>query len=158
MKIEMRDGTTVYADTPEEAAAFYKALGISSAPVIRPVNEEAQLADESVRVRRFFESINSNGRKFLVSLIAHKNGIKGDRFADLTGFSADKFGGIMGGMAKQAENQTLRRETFIISEMRAAGTERYRFLAPGPLLLKYEIDLHRIMKKEGPSEAISVGA
>lgn len=158
MKIEMRDGTTVYADTPEEAAAFYKALGISSAPVIRPLNGEAQLADESVRVRRFFESINCNGRKFLVSLIAHKNGVKGERFAELTGFSVDKFGGIMGGMAKQAETQTLRRETFIISEMRADGTDRYRFLLPGPLLLKYEIDLHRIIKKEEQAEAISMGA
>lgn len=159
MRIEIKDGVPiVYPDTVEEGAAFIKAFGGTQLPQMRPVNIEAQIADESERVKRFFTSINANGRKFLVSLISYKNGIKGEKLAELTGFSADKFGGIMGGMAKQAENQTLRRDAFIVSEMRTAGTERYRFLAPGPLLLKYEIELARIMKKEGQPETASMGA
>jgi hypothetical protein len=159
MKIELRNGTMIHVDSAEELAAALKVIGTEKMPEKKSVIDAvAQLADEGERVKAFFRSINPNARKFMVALIAYKNGVKGERFAESSGFSSEKFGGIMGGIEKHATNQELKRESFIISEQRIEGTSRYRFLAPGKMLLKYEIDLNKTIIQERESEAISVGA
>jgi hypothetical protein len=159
MKIELKNGTLIHVDSAEELAAALKVVGDREPEKkVVVVDAVAQHADETERVRAFFRNINANARKFMVALIAYKSGIKGERFAEASGFSTDKFGGIMGGIEKHATNQNLRREHFIISEQRIEGTSRYRFLAPGKMLLRYEIDLAKAIKQAGESEAISVGA
>ena len=100
------------------------------------------------RVRAFYRAFNPNARKFLSLLIAHKDGIKGEQFAQTSGFSVNKFGGIMGGMEKMAKYQKLKREQFIQSTQRISGNARFRWLTPGKLLLRYELELKRIRMED----------
>lgn len=166
MKIELKDGTFIHVNSADELAEALKVIGganpqVNAEPERKPLDLDAQLADEGQRVRAVFSSVNRNARKFMAELLPHKTGLRGDAFSDLTGFSSDKFGGMMGGVSKCAENQRLRRDQFIVSDQRSAGTERVRFLTSGKLLLKYEFDLRKVMQQKGEVEgkpAVSMGA
>jgi hypothetical protein len=161
MKIELKDGTMIHVDSAEELAQALKVIGGEPKSERKSLDLEAQRADEGQRVRAVFLSINPNARKFMAHLLTNRKGIKGERFVELSGFSSDKFGGIMGGVKKCAENQELRRDQFIISEQKVEGTERLRILAPGQMLLKYEFDFRKILAQKAEAEIlseVSVGA
>ncbi len=161
MRIELKNGTMIHVDSAEELAEALKVIGgdtTEARPERKPVDLEAQLADEGQRVRAVFSSVNANARKFMAVLLTNKKGISGDRFAELSGLTSEKFGGIMGGVSKCAENQKLKRDQFIVSAQKMQGTERTRFLEPGKMLLKYEFDFRKVLAQKGETEAISVGA
>jgi hypothetical protein len=161
MKIAIKeDGPFLYVDTIEEAVEVLKKLSEVQEPKKREIDIVAEMANETERVRAFFSSINPNARKLLANLIPFREGIRSVTFEQITGFSRDKFGGFMGGMEKLADKQKLKREQFMISEMRTEGTERVRYFQPGKMLVKYELELRKLMKKEDASvgETISMGA
>jgi hypothetical protein len=114
--------------------------------------------EEGIRVGRLFRSVNPNARKFMMYLLAFPNGVEGGKFAEDSKFAVEKFGGIMGGIQKLAEGQKLKRDQFVVSAQRSLGTARFRWLAPGKLLLKYQFDLRKAAKEDGGTEQISMGA
>lgn len=161
MKIELKDGTIIHLDSAGELAHVLKVIGGREKSESSPVDLEAQRLDEGQRVRAVFLSVNPNARKFMAILLAHRKGLTGERFAELSGITSDKFGGIMGGVRKCAENQEMERDQFIISEQKMQKTERTRFLEPGKMLLKYESDFQRILSQKGEGQKVlelSVGA
>jgi hypothetical protein len=164
MKIELKDGTLIHVDDQVElrnalTVVTELGLGIKRNPPKSNSTSDDLADNEMERVRAFFKSINPNARKFLFLLIAHKEGVRGTQFAQMSGFSVNKFGGIMGGMEKMAKHQKLKGEQFIQSTQRISGTARYRWLSPGRLLLKYEMELQKIRKEDtGEIEAVSMGA
>lgn len=95
-----------------------------------------RLENSADDVSQFFLSINENARKLLLILLKHENGVRGDQFASETGVASEKFGGIFGGASKIAKKNGLKIKQFVVSEMIVKGTERYRFLKPGRLLLE----------------------
>lgn len=112
---------------------------------------------EGERVGDLLRHVNANARKFMFELLATPAGISGDDFSENTGIKQNRFGGIMGGIQKLAEHRRLSREQFIVSTQKTVGTERLRWLMPGPLLMQYQFELRKIMKDDG-TKLISMGA
>jgi hypothetical protein len=155
IKVVLREGGPyVMVNTVEEAAALLKAVEPAKAEVS---SDMQQRTPEAEKVKRFYASINANARKFLGVLVSHRTGISGVAFAQESGITSDKFGGTMGGMKKIAEGLDLRREDFVLSGIKTEGTSRYRLLTPGPLLVKYEAELARVMNPRA-LRTISLGA
>ncbi len=157
MKIELPSGAMIHLDSAEELETALRVLQ-GNKLVSKTIDPTAKQADEEQRVRALFQNINQNARKFLVTLAGFPNGIQGEEFAEKSGFSSYTWGGTMGGIKKQAELQSLHRESFVISEMRSQQAKRYRYLVPGPLLIKFEIELHKITKKREDKGQIAMGA
>src|SRR5581483_5008336 len=124
------------ADTPEENASLLRLMGAPVAPakttgtILAPKNEEDA-------VTQFFAAINDNSRKFLAALARHMNGVRAEEFGEETGFTTDKFGGILGGASKLAKKYQLNFSQFVVSEMRNEKHMRFRFLRPGEMLVKH---------------------
>ena len=161
MRIELKDGLTIHVENGKELAEVLEVLaktGPKKSPEKSATTVDDLMANETERVRAFFQNVNPNARKFMALLLAHSNGIKGERFAELSGFKVNTFGGIMGGIEKIATSQKLKRIQFIASTQKIQGAARFRWLAPGKLLIKYEIELRKIMSEEVESQIVSVGA
>jgi hypothetical protein len=58
------------------------------------------------------------------------------------------FGGILGGISKNADKYGFKTKSFVISEMRFEGARRFRHFQPGPLLLKHSTLLAEWVKAE----------
>jgi hypothetical protein len=145
----------VSADTPEEAAKFVQMLRAKTAQVQFPILGKTR--DEGEAMHTFWEGINSNARDFLSHLMNHPDGVRGDQFSEEIGAPVDKFGGVLGGASKIAKRTNLRFGQIVISEMKTKGTERYRWLVPGPLLLKYGRELSSGVHLKMPTR-ITMGA
>src|SRR2546430_1066880 len=101
MRIELKDGPTIHVENGKELAEVLEVLAKTwpkrpSEKSPTPVDD--LIANETERVRAFFRNVNQNARKFMALLLAHREGIKGERFAELSGFKVNTFGGIMGGI------------------------------------------------------------
>ena len=136
------------ADTIEEVAALLKlrSNGHSARPT--SLGTATPLFEREDRVLHFFDEINDNARRLLVALLKHERGIRGERFAEETGLTSDKFGGIFGGASKIAKNLGLKIEQFVISDFVVKSSERYRFYKPGKLLLEYGDVLKKAEKED----------
>jgi len=128
------------ADTAEEAAAL---LRLMSQPTVtaKTATVAPVIRNEDDAVTQFVSAINDNSRKFLAALSKHPNGVKAEQFGEETGFTTDKFGGILGGASKLAKKYNLDFGTFVVSEMRNEKSMRFRFLMPGPMLIKHALKL-----------------
>jgi hypothetical protein len=160
MKIEY-DGKLIHVANAEElgeALAVLEKMEHKKESEKKSVNLESTTVEEGIRVGRLFRSVNPNARKFMAHLLAFPNGVKGDKFAEESKFAVEKFGGIMGGIQKLAEGQKLKRDQFVMSTQKSEGTTRFRWLAPGKLLLKYQFELRKSAKEDGGAEKISMGA
>lgn len=130
------NGPFALADTPEEAAALLR-LGVGSAIDFVKLKGTIIPAEQE-RVRAFWLETNNNASRFLTNLLKYSGGITGEKFAEEVGLAPEKFGGVLGGASKIAKKHNLKFEDFVSSEMRTEGTRRYRWICPGPLLLKYK--------------------
>jgi hypothetical protein len=125
----------IEADSLEEALALVK-LSSNGHSAQRPLRFPRLGTGSAGDVLQFFLDINDNARKLLLALIKHEKGIRGEQFTEETGVASEKFGGIFGGASKIAKKNGLKIEQFVHSEMIVKGSERYRFLRPGKLLLE----------------------
>jgi hypothetical protein len=129
------DGPFTFVETLEEAAALMR-LAPSTGPSKLPLSGAIPM-DEVERVKFFYKDINRNARSFLLNLVDHPKGITGEKFSEIIAMPVEKFGGVLGGASKMAKKHKLNFRTFVESEMRTSGTQRFRWLCPGKLLLKY---------------------
>ena len=106
---------------------------VPSSPVVSQFNQ----VGEDQNVVRVFSALNENAKDFLAKLLAYKNGVTGDEFEQQSGIKSNTWGGKVGGLSKIAKGNGLKIEKFVISEFRTEGSRRYRFLKPGPLLVRY---------------------
>jgi hypothetical protein len=132
------NGPFALAETPEEAAALLRLGGGTGIDFIKL--RGTLLPAEQERVRAFWLDTNKNASRFMTNLLKYPEGITGEKFAEEIGLAPEKFGGVLGGASKIAKKHSLKFEDFVNSEMRTEGTRRYRWLCPGPLLLKYQQD------------------
>lgn len=130
-------GAYAEVENAEQAATLLKEFSKSKKELTEKSVRPNVLLSEDVAVKRVLYGVNLNAKSLLIELAQHKAGIKGEKFADTTGVSADKLGGVLGGISKIAKKYGRTLEEFVISETRTEGTLRFRFLAPGTLLLKY---------------------
>ncbi len=145
MKVYFQGGYAE-ADTPEEAAVFVRLMNQATPPTATPVPSKTTgtapiIRNEDDAVTQFFAAINDNSRKFLTALARHPSGVKADQFGEETGFTTEKFGGILGGASKLAKKYSLKFSQFVISEMRNDKHMRFRVLAPGEMLTKHAAKL-----------------
>lgn len=138
------DGPYAIADTPAEALELIKAGagsnrdGASAMPQRFPRSEPpSDPPPEEQRVLSVFKEINERGRKLLAALVKHPEGTFGENFATEINEEPAVFGGIAGGISKIAKRNNVKMAQLYRSEMRFEGARRYRWMAPGPLLLKY---------------------
>jgi hypothetical protein len=134
------NGPFALVDTPEEALALLKANHNGTGQLAFRTATPAVTSDS---ISKFFSTINENAKKFLMILAKHPDGVKGETFAQETGFAVEKFGGILGGASKIAKNSGIAFKKMVISEMRTEGAHRYRFLRPGALLVQHSPELER---------------
>ena len=139
VKVFFDESQYAECDTPEEAANFAKLMKNGTRPNPSKLQRPKVIADlkgaaKDQNIDYFFDEINPNAKLFLKTLVKHPSGIKGDDFAHEVQSKVEKFGGIFGGISKIAKKYGLSFEDFIDSEMKVEGTQRYRFLKPGPLL------------------------
>jgi hypothetical protein len=129
------DGPFALVDTAEEAAALMR-VGTTPGPGIIIAGKTGLGESEALRI--FWKEINPNAKKFLSYLLLHPDGVKGDKVAEEIGLPSEKFGGVLGGASKIAAKFNIAWSGIVISELRTEGTQRYRWMQPGPLLLKYK--------------------
>ncbi|MBI3662178.1 MAG: hypothetical protein HY234_03895 [Acidobacteria bacterium] len=139
-------GPIIIVPTLEEAVRLVKLLSNGHGSEVKDMVPAPQEDHEAGRVENFFLSINENARTLLSALSKHRNGVRGEQLAKETGFTPDKFGGIFGGASKIAKKFGLRFEKFVVSEIIVKGTERYRFLQPGKLLIENEGKLYQAVE------------
>ncbi|MGA2481855.1 MAG: hypothetical protein ABSF92_01900 [Candidatus Acidiferrales bacterium] len=138
IKVFFREGGPfALVETLEDAARLLK-LGGTNAVELPFVGKTT--LDESEAIHKFWLEINRNATKFLTHLLNHSEGITGEKFAEEIKLVSEKFGGILGGASKLAKKYDLDFRKIVVSELRTEGTQRYRWLCPGPLLLKYKGD------------------
>jgi hypothetical protein len=130
-----KEGPVAVVDTPEEAAALLR-LGTSPASMQLKI-EGAIPVSQPEAMKLFSQQINSNARTLLAQLLVHANGVRGDLLSEEVKMAVEKFGGVLGGASKIAKKNRLDFKKIVVSEMRTEGTQRYRWLAPGSLLVKY---------------------
>jgi hypothetical protein len=138
-------GPYAIADTVAEALELIKSgsnNGSAKAAAIREQPVHGTLFDGSIgteeeRVIKVFSEINDRAKAFLSGLSRHPSGIKGGAFAQELKTESSAFGGILGGMAKIAKKYDFSIDDFVLSELRIQGAERFRFLKPEKLLVKY---------------------
>jgi hypothetical protein len=129
------NGPFALVGTLEEAAALMK-MGTAKTIELEMVGKTGLTESESVK--EFWKDINQNAKNFLSYLLIRPEGVKGDKLTEDVGVAAEKFGGILGGVSKIASRYNLALSGILVSELRTEGTQRYRWLQPGPLLLKYK--------------------
>jgi hypothetical protein len=142
------NGPFALADTPEEAAALLRLGAGTGIDFIKL--QGTIVAPEQERVRAFWLEVNRNATKFLTHLLNYPEGISGEKFAEEIKLVPEKFGGVLGGASKIAKRHHLDFGKIITSELRTEGTQRYRWLCPGPLLLKYKEDFKLVGVKVVP--------
>ncbi len=145
------NGPFALADTPEEAAALLRLGGGTGIDFIKL--QGTIVESEQERIRSFWLEVNSNATQFLTHLLNHADGITGEKFAEEIKLVPEKFGGVLGGASKIAKRHHLDFGKIVISELRTEGTHRYRWICPGPLLLKYKEDF-----KVGRVKVLSAGS
>lgn len=130
-----KDGPVAIADTPEEAAALMR---LGSAPGAAHLKIEGAIpVSQPEAMKVFAQKVNKNAKTLLAQLLAHVNGVRGDKLSEEINLGVEKFGGVLGGASKIAKKNRLDFAKIVLSEMRSEGSERYRWLAPGPLLVRY---------------------
>jgi hypothetical protein len=148
------DGPFALVDTAEDAAKLLK-LGATTTVALPVVGKSTLTETESIG--EFWAGINKNAKTFLTHLLKYKDGVRGDKFSEEINLSVEKFGGVLGGASKIAKKYGIKFGKIVDSEMRIEGTQRYRWLCPGSLLLKYGPELTVEIRLKVPSR-ISVGA
>jgi hypothetical protein len=125
----------IETDSPQEALALMK-LRSNGHETQQPLRFPREGTGSAGDVFEFLRTINQNAQKLLLALVKHEKGVRGEQFSEETGVASEKFGGILGGASKIAKKNGLKIEQFVHSEMIVKGTDRYRFLRPGKLLLE----------------------
>lgn len=140
------DGVPIETNTAQEALELARLARNGHGTQIRrtTVTEQpTQPGNEEHAFEQVASEINERARGFLAALLTHTNGIRGEQFAEETHTESTAFGGILGGISKRANNHDLSIDDFVISEFRTEGSNRFRFLQPGPLLRQYAELLQR---------------
>jgi hypothetical protein len=134
------DGPFAICDTTAEAMELLKHARSSADSAGGPRHKreqpsETQTTDE--KMAAIFSGINDKARKLLKALLNYPQGVEGDDFGKVCGTAPLGFGGVLGGISKEAKKVGLTIEKLVQSEARFEGTRRYRWLAPAKLLLEH---------------------
>jgi hypothetical protein len=148
------DGPFALVDTLEEAAALLR-MGATSRTELIVAGKTSLTEIEAMRA--FWKEINHNAKKFLSYLLLRPDGVKGDKLTEEIGLPSDKFGGVLGGASKIANKYGVAWSGILLSELRTEGTQRYRWLEPGPLLLKHKHEVLGAVART-PARVTTMGA
>lgn len=138
------DGPFAICDTPAEAMELLKQARTASNGVKRHHTERQGSSTEDKakgpeeRIDTFLSYANEKGKKLLKTLLEHRSGIEGDKLSGILGIDSSGLGGITGSLSKSAKKAKLNLGQILISEMRFEGVRRYRWMAPGKLILEHE--------------------
>lgn len=137
------DGPFAICDTPAEAMELLQHARAASNGAKRPQTEGTRSPTEDKaktpedKVDAFLSCANDKGKKLLKTLLEHRSGIEGDQLSSILGIDSSGLGGITGSLSKCANKAKLNLGLILISEMRFEGSRRYRWMAPGKLLLEH---------------------
>ncbi len=131
-------GPFVEADTAQEALEFLRLSKNGHNAQVGKLRYTAEdLPDPAKSVQAVFDAVNERARSFLSALMQHPQGIEGEKFAEENRMESSSFGGVLGGISKNASKNGHSIEEFVISKHEVEGPRRFRFLQPGPLLKQY---------------------
>ena len=149
LRVFMHEGGPFTEVENEEQAARLMRLfsnGHRQLTLNMPSVEAAKTTEDSVK--EFLSSLNQNAKRFLGALAKHSKGMEAEELSAETGQKTSVFGGILGGLSKNAEKFGLKPKAFVLSEMRFEGARRFRHFQPGSLLLKHSALLAEWMRPE----------
>jgi hypothetical protein len=150
------NGPFILADTLEDAIKVLRKLGGNPAAEL-PLLGKTVMGEEEA-IHKFWLEINKNARILLTHLLKYPEGTTGDKFSEEIKIAPEKFGGILGGTSKIAKKFGIKFEEVVTSQLRTEGTLRFRWLCPGPLLLKYKGAFKPVGIKLAAGKTISLGA
>jgi hypothetical protein len=136
------DGPFAVCDTPSEAMELLKQArtqnGNGTTP--KPHVDALVLAPAGAESRfdTFLAIVNEKGKLLLKMLLEAPSGVEGDLLSKTMNIDSSGLGGIMGSLSKAAGKAGLKIGALVISEARFEGDRRYRWMAPGKLLLEHK--------------------
>jgi len=141
-------GPFTEVETEEQAIRLMKLVsnGHRQLALTMPQSDASKGGEDLVR--DFFGAINQNARRFLVALAEYPKGVEGEKLAEDMELDTSVFGGILGGISKNAQKHGFKTKAFVLSEMRADGARRYRHFQPGQTLAKYSSLLGEWVREE----------
>lgn len=154
LRVYMHEGGPfTEVENEEQAARLMKLFPNGHRQLSLNIIDADLVKTDEDKVRELFASINQNARSFLATLAKHPKGVEAEKLANETGQETSVFGGILGGLSKNAKNHELKVKSFVASEMRFEGARRFRHFQPGSLLLKHSQLLGEWVKVEGQKNA-----
>jgi hypothetical protein len=138
------DGPFAICDTTAEALELLKhARSSANSAGQRSKQEQSNEAPQTVdeKMAAIFAGVNKKAQKLLKALLVYPQGIEGDEFGKVCGTEPSGFGGVLGGISKEAKKVGLTIDKLVQSEARFDGPRRYRWLAPTKLLLEHKHQL-----------------
>ncbi len=130
-------GPFTEVENVEQAAQLMKLFSNGHRQLALNIPQVEVATNPEDSVKAFFASINQNAQGFLLALSKHPKGVEAETLSRETGQETSVFGGILGGLSKNAGKHNLKTKSVVISEMRFEGARRFRHFQPGPILLKY---------------------
>jgi len=135
------DGAFAICDTPAEAMELLKQPRNGSGSS-REQSHAQQSQNEKLTLEQkagaVIEGINDKARNFLKTLLRYPQGIEGEDFGKVCGTEPAGFGGVMGGISKEAKKVGLTIDDFVESEARFEGNRRFRWLEPAEVLMEFK--------------------
>jgi len=141
--IKREGGVTIEADLSFDQLKELAGLNGHRVPPAGDVSSRVSLdpstfVDETETFRAFFKSVSDRGRKFLVVLQDHPEGIEASALATAIGFAnAKQIGGLAGGgLAKVAGRYRINLGDVYRTEVTFPDANRTRMYYPGKSLLE----------------------
>jgi hypothetical protein len=132
------DGPFAICDTVAEAAELLKQARSLSNGTPKEKSEVPMIKSGEDRIDVFFANMNHKGKLLLKTLLNYPSGVEGEEFSKAVGIDSSGFGGVMGSLSKAAKKGRLTLDQFVKSEAKFEGARRYRWLAPGRLLVEHK--------------------
>ena len=136
------EGPFAICDTAGEALELLRQARSSSNGSDRPKQEQLAAQPMEERISRIIAGINDKARRLLKALLNYPQGIDGVAFGKVCGMEPAGFGGVLGGISKEAKKVSLTVDKLMRSEARFEGLRRYRWLAPTKFLLEHKDKLN----------------
>src|SRR5437868_6900860 len=123
------DGPFAICDTTAEAMELLKHARSSSNGAGTQRNKHEHLGKAQTtedKMDAVFSGINDKAKKLLKALLNYPQGVEGEDFGKVCGTEPAGFGGVLGGISKEAKKVHLTIDDLVLSEARFDGPRRYR--------------------------------
>ncbi len=138
IRIQWEGGAPVaVCDTVAEARELLQHPGPAAngnAPKIP--GEALRVQGNEEKARNLSRLANVKSKNIMRVLLDNQGGIEGEQLSKTSGIDIAGIGGVLGSLSKAAEKSGFLKEQVVLAETRMDGRRRYRWYAPGKVLLE----------------------